>query len=441
MDAHSLRAHAVVLSILFKTFGIDMTPRRRVFIVGGAITPFIGKFHPDFIWKGHADFGERENPTIEEHLTRAITEAFTDAKIEGSVIERAYVGNFAGGLFANQLHMGSLAARVDGLDGKPISRVEGACASGSMAIVSAIESLQAGHDIALAAGAEIQTSRSARDGAEFLARASHYETERDLDAFAFPALFARRAKEYFSKYNIGHEDLGHVVMKAFSNANKNPNAHMHAIEVDWETATTANKRNAEFLSNPEFREYLRVLECSPVSDGGAAIVLATEDGLKKLGRTSEGLTEITSWSQRTGALGRTPERTRLVEAGHTAREALTDSKITLDDIGVAEVHDCFAIAEVLMMEAIGLAPEGEGIKPIRDGVTAIDGRLPVNTGGGLIGFGHPIGATGIKQVLEVQRQLDGECGAYQIPHTATHGLTVNMGGDDRTVVSMVMRKA
>lgn len=418
-----------------------MVPRRRVFIVGGALTPFIGKFHPDFIWKGHKDFGTRENPSIEEHLTRAITDAFADAKIKGDEIERAYIGNFAGGLFANQLHMGSLAARVPGLDGKPISRVEGACASGSMAIVSAIESLQAGHDIALAAGAEIQTTRNAKDGAEYLARASHYETERDLDAFAFPALFARRAQAYFGQYNLGHEDLGHVVMKAFSNANKNPNAHMHTVEVDWETATTANKRNAEFLSNPEFREYLRVLECSPVSDGGAAVVLATEEGLRKLGKTTEGLTEITSWSQRTGALGRTPERTRLVEAGKAAREAMADANVQLEDIGVAEVHDCFAIAEVLMMEAIGLAPEGQGIVPIKDGVTAIDGRLPVNTGGGLIGFGHPIGATGIKQVLEVQRQLDRECGAYQIAQDATHGLTVNMGGDDRTVVSMVLRKA
>src|SRR5690625_541206 len=101
-----------------------MIPHRRVYIVGGALTPFIGKFHPDFIWKGHADFGQRENPSIEEHLTRAITDAFADAQITGDQIERAYIGNFAGGLFANQLHMGSLAARVPGLDGKPISRVE-----------------------------------------------------------------------------------------------------------------------------------------------------------------------------------------------------------------------------------------------------------------------------------------------------------------------------
>lgn len=418
-----------------------MTPRRRVFIVGGAITPFIGKYHPDFIWKGHADFGTRENLNIEQHLTAAIEQAFENANVTGESIERAYIANFAGGLFVNQLHMGSMAARVPGLDGKPISRIEGACASGGMAIVSAIESLQAGYDIALAAGVEVQNTRNAQDGAEFLARASHYETERSLDVFGFPAMFARRAKAYFADTGLKQEELGHVVTKAFGNANKNPLAHMHTVEVDWEEATTIGKRNPEFLSNPELREYLRVLECSPVSDGSAAVVLATEEGLKKLGRSTEGLIEIVSFDQRTGALGRTPEQTKLVEVAKAARTAMADAKVSLDQIGVAEVHDCFAVTEVMMMEAIGLAEYGKGIEPIREGVTAISGKLPVNTGGGLIGFGHPIGATGIKQVLEVTRQMKGECGAYQVAQRPEFGLTVNMGGDDRTVVSMVLKNA
>src|SRR5690625_4652247 len=131
-----------------------MIPHRRVYIVGGALTPFIGKFHPDFIWKGHADFGQRENPSIEEHLTRAITDAIADAQITGDPIEPAYIDNFAGGLLACQLHMGSSAARVPGLHGKPPPRLEGACASRSMAIVSDTAALQTGHDIALAATAE-----------------------------------------------------------------------------------------------------------------------------------------------------------------------------------------------------------------------------------------------------------------------------------------------
>lgn len=417
-----------------------MTPRRRVFIVGGAILPFIGKYHPDFIWKKHPDFGVRENPSIEEHLTNAVEAAFADAGVTGEAIERAYIANFAGGLFVNQLHMGSMAARVPGLDGKPISRIEGACASGSMAIVSAMESLQAGYDVALAAGVEVQNTRNAQEGAEYLARASHYQTERDLDVFGFPAMFGRRAKAYFAETGMKREELGHVIVKAFGNANKNPLAHMHTFETTFEEATTLGPRNPEYLSNPELREYLRVLESSPVSDGSAAVVLATEEGLKKLGKTTEGLVEIIAWDQRTGALGRAADYTRLHEVTKAARQAMADANVRLSDIGVAEVHDCFAITEVMMMESIGLAEHGHGITPIRDGVTAIEGKLPVNTGGGLIGFGHPIGATGIKQVLEIKRQMKGECGDYQIAQRPALGLTVNMGGDDRSVVSMVLRQ-
>jgi acetyl-CoA acyltransferase len=417
-----------------------MKPHRRVFIVDGYITDFIGKFHPDFIWKGHEEFGQRENPTIEEHLTEAIRGALDASGVSGDAIQKGYVGNFAGGLFVNQLHMGSLAARADeGLDGIPFARVEGACASGGLAIVGAIESIQAGYDVTLASGAEVQTTYNARDGAEILARASHYETERDLDTFAFPAMFARRARVYKERFGLDGEELRHVVLKAYENANRNPRAHMHSVEVDEETARTENKRNAKFLSNEELRDHLKVLECSPVSDGAAAVVLASEEGLRQLGKSPEDCVEVTSYAQRTGALGRTTEYTRLDQVQKTVEEALSDSDLAIGDVGVAEVHDCFAIAEVLMMEAIGLAEHGEGINPIREGRTRIDGDLPVNTGGGLLGFGHPIGATGIKQLLEVKRQIRGECGDYQIAKPPRIGLTANMGGDDRTCVSFLVR--
>lgn len=417
-----------------------MKPLRRVFIVDGHISNFIGKFHPDFIWKGHPAFGQRENPTIEEHLTGAIRKALKASGATGDDIQKGYVGNFAGGLFVNQLHMGSMAARADkGLDGKPFARVEGACASGGLAIVGAIESIQAGYDITLACGAEVQTTYNAKDGAEILARASHYETERDLDTFAFPAMFARRAKVYKEQFGLTNEELAPVILKAYANANKNPRAHMHTVHVDEETARSANKRNAKFLSNEEFRDHLTVLQCSPVSDGAAAVVLASEEGLKRLGKSPSDCVEITGYGQRTGALGMTSEYTKLDEVRKTVKESMGDAGIQLSDVGVAEVHDCFAISEVMMMESLGLAEHGHGIEPIREGRTQIDGDLPVNTGGGLLGFGHPIGATGIKQLLEVKRQIKGECGDYQIPTPPKVGLTANMGGDDRTCVSFVVQ--
>mgnify|MGYP002620172376 CR=1 FL=1 len=417
-----------------------MKPQRRVFIAGGSITPFIGKYHPDFIWKGHPDAGRRDNPTVEQHLTTAIRAALAEAGAKGSQIERGYVGNFAGGLFVNQLHMGSLAARADeGLDGVPFSRVEGACASGGLAIVGAIEAIQSGRNVTLAAGAEVQTTYSARDGAEFLARASHYETERSLDEFAFPAMFARRTQAYAAATGLERDRLSVVVDKAYRNANRNPLAHMHTVELAPGESAAPGGRNAEFLSNPEYRPWLRVLECSPVSDGGSAVVLVSEDGLAELGLRAEDCVEVVSWGHRTGALGLTHDHTRLLEVQRTIEEALSSAGVALADLGVAEVHDCFAISEVMMMEALGLAAYGRGLDAIADGRTELDGELPVNTGGGLIAFGHPIGATGIKQVLEVARQMRGACGTYQIAKRPTHGVTVNMGGDDRTCVSFVLR--
>lgn len=420
-----------------------MKAQRRTFIVGGHITPFIGKFHPDFIWKKHPDFGTRENPTIEEHLTTAILGALEDAKTPAAMIEKGYVGNFAGGLFVNQLHMGSMAARAHpDLDGKPFARLEGACASGGLAVVSALESIQAGYDVVMAAGAEVQTTYNAQHGAEFLARASHYETERSLDkSFAFPAMFARRAKEYCEKYNLPRDVFTDVVLKAYHNGNRNPLAHMHAVQVNHEEASTVNSRNGLFLSNEAYRDWLRVLECSPVSDGGAAIVLASEEGLKRIGVSPDDCVEIISVSQRTGALGLTSNMVALEQVRATVETLWSDTGLKLSDVNVAEVHDCFAVAEVMMMEAIGLAGEGEGIKPISEGRTAIDGDLPVNTGGGLIAFGHPIGATGIKQVFEVVRQMRGACGDYQVPGSPRIGMTVNMGGDDRTIVATLLRQA
>ena len=149
-----------------------MKPSKRVFLVGGDLTTFVGKNHPDFIWKRHADFGKRENPTLEALTVQAIKGALKETGVKAEQIERGYVGNFAGELFSNQGHMGAMAVRADeGLDGTPFIRVEGACASGGLAIVGAIESLQAGLDVVMALGSEVQTTVSAREGAGFLARA------------------------------------------------------------------------------------------------------------------------------------------------------------------------------------------------------------------------------------------------------------------------------
>ncbi len=414
--------------------------QRKVYVVGGDLTTFIGKNHPDFIWKKHPDFGKKENPTLEEHLVTAIRGAFEKTGVDAEKIEKGFVGNFAGELFSHQGHLGSMAVRADeGLDGKPFMRVEGACASGGLATVAAIDSLQAGYDVVLVAGAEVQTTCSAREGAGHLATAAHWETERDLDEFTFPAMFARRNKAYKEKYGVSEEDLAHIVAKAYSNANRNPLAHMRTVNVSVEDASAPGDRNPNFLKNEDLKEHLKVTDCSQVSDGGAAMILATEEGLKKLGKKPEDCIEILSYGHATGALGKVTDWTELSTTKKAASEAYSDAGISPDDVQVAEVHDCFHVTEALMTEAIGFAEPGKGAQAAREGVTAIDGKHPVNTGGGLIAFGHPVGATGVKQVLEIYRQMKGQAGDYQIPNKPEVGFTANMGGDDRTSVCMAFR--
>jgi acetyl-CoA acyltransferase len=417
-----------------------MQLQRRVFLAGGHITPFIGKNHPDFIWKKHPDFGVRENPGLEDYLVEATRKALQAAGATPDQVQKGIVGNFAGELFSQQGHLGSMISRgIDGLEGTPFTRVEGACASGGLAVVSAIEAIAAGRDIVLAVGAEAQTTVSAREGADYLARASHYASERSLDDFTFPAMFARRARYYKEATGATDEDIAYVVAKAYANANRNPLAHMKAVKISVEQASVASDSNPNFLMNADYREHLKISDCSQVSDGGAAAVLVSEEGLRRLGKTPDDAVELLSYGQSNAPLGRVRDFTRLDNSARAVAEVLADTQLRPTDVGVFEVHDCFAVTEILMAEAIGLAGYGQGGSLARDGRTAITGDLPINSGGGLLAFGHPVGATGIKQVLEIARQMRGECGAYQISGRPKFGMTVNMGGDDRTTVTLLLR--
>ncbi len=417
-----------------------MKLRRRVYVVGGAHTSYLGKFHPDFIWKKHPDFGVRENPTIEETLRDAVQRAFAATGVDPAEIDKGYVGNFVGELFVNQGHMGAMLAAADPkLAGKPLVRTEAACASGGVAVTACVDALQAGYDVALAAGVEIQTTVSAMIGADYLARASHYATEREIDRFTFPCLFARRAKAYKEAFGISREDIAHTVVKAYANGNRNPLAHMQAVKMTHEQASTPSESNPFFLDNELYREHMLISDCSQVSDGASAMILATDEGLARLGIDPSRCTELLSYGQATSPLGVPADPLRLDNSARAARIAFEDAGLSAADVQVAEVHDCFSITEIMMLEALGLAPEGRGASLAAEGHSHIDGRIPVNTGGGLMAFGHPVGATGIKQIVEVFRQMKGQAGDYQIPTPPTHGVTANMGGDDRTTVVTLQR--
>ncbi len=415
---------------------------RPVYIAGGAHTPFIGKFHPDFIWKGHPDFGTRENPDTEAYIRSVVPAALSHAGGDGGAVDKAYVANFAGGLFDNQAHLGPFLAAADkGLRSKPAMRIEGACASGGLAMSAGIDAIRAGADVVLVVGAEVQTTRNAKDGADFLARASHYKRQRGLDPFTFPALLARRVKMAVEAGELTMDDLALASVKAYSNANKNPYAHMRSVEMTYERASTPSKANPTFLSNPELRPYLRVSDCSQVSDGASAIVLASEAGLARLGRAKGDTVEILACAVSCAPIDEDSSGVDLDNIHAAVTRAYAEADLGPDAIQVAEVHDCFTIAEVLMYEAIGVAEKGQGARFLKDGHAAIDGKVPVNTGGGLVGFGHPVGATGVKQAFEVFRQMKGMCGDYQMAKAPGVGLSANMGGDDRTAVVTVYRDA
>jgi acetyl-CoA acyltransferase len=214
---------------------------------------------------------------------------------------------------------------------------------------------------------------------------------------------------------------------------------MHKVKMSLEAAATASDKNPLFLENAEYREYLRVSDCSQVSDGGSALVLCSEEGMRKIGRAAPQCVEIVACEVATASLAEDPAPTRLDNTALAARRAYERAGIKPSEIQVAEVHDCFTVNEILMYEALGFAEEGHGARLVREGATEIGGRLPVNTGGGLVAFGHPVGATGVKQPLEIYRQLQGQCGDYQVRSFPRVGLCANMGGDDRTSVVTICR--
>ncbi|MEZ4237513.1 MAG: beta-ketoacyl synthase N-terminal-like domain-containing protein [Myxococcota bacterium] len=416
------------------------TLRRRTFVLGGHTTQFIGKKNPDFVWKGHPDFGKRENPTIDDYVKLSIDGALAATGVPAEAIQKGWIGNFVGELFSKQGHLGAaMVGACPALEGKPMTRVEAACASGGLALSNAVESIQAGTDVALVAGVEVQTTESARTGGDYLARASHYARQRQIDDFTFPALFAVRTKAYREAFGVTEEDIGHVSVKAYANANRNPLAHMRAVKMDLETASSANDRNPAFLSNAELAPYIKMSDCSQVSDGGSALILVSEEGLRRLGKTPDDAIELVALAQATGNLWVDGDPTRLTTTAGAAERAYAAAGIRPADVQVAEVHDCFTVTELLMMEALGWADAGQAAAQVREGRTAIDGDRPINTGGGLVGFGHPVGATGVKQIVEIWRQMKGECGDYQMPKRPTLGLCANMGGDDKTVVVSILR--
>ena len=381
------------------------------------------------IGAGCTKFGERWDVSLRDMIAEAGVMAIDDSSIIGEQIDAMYVGNMSGGRFVEQEHIGALIADCAGLSPLhiPSTRVEAACASGGLALRQAVLAVASGyHDIVIAAGVEKMTDVSSGTAADALAAAADREWECFFGA-TFPALYAMMARLHMRKYGTTHDDMALVAVKNHQHGSLNPKAQYH-MEISVEDVD----------KSPMVADPLHVLDCSPISDGAAAIILAPTEMAKRFTDTPVRIIGSGQASD-TLALHNRRDLTTLDATVHAAHSAFAQAKIYPQDIDIAEVHDCFTIAEILALEDLGFVEKGKGGQATRDGVTALGGKLPVNTSGGLKACGHPVGATGIKQAYEIVLQLRGEAGKRQVEEVE-YGLAHNVGGSGGTAIVHIMSR-
>jgi len=360
---------------------------------------------------GMTRFGELWDRSLRDLFVEAATAALESAGVDRP--DSIWVGNMAGGQFVGQEHLGPLCADWLGMAGVPAARVESACASSGVALRTAyLEVASGASDLVLAAGVEKMTDGA--DVTNVLATASDQEGE-VYHGVTFPGLYAMIARAHMAKYGTTEEDLAHVSVKNHKNGSLNPKAQFPAV------VTLEQVMSSSLVAEP-----LRLLHCSPVSDGAAAVLLCP---LKDAKRYTDRPVKILASALATGsmALADRADIATLDAVQRAAERAYQQAKVGPGDIDVAEVHDCFSISEICCIEALGFADRGHGAEAARSGWSAIGGRLPVNTSGGLKSKGHPVGATGVAQVIEIFEQLRGEAGKRQVEN-ARVGLAQNMGG-------------
>lgn len=369
---------------------------------------------------GKTKFGVSDN-TLPQLAKEAILKALEDAKHSINDIKAIYIGNFLGGILQNQLHLNAVIASLfPGLN-LPIIRIEAACASSGAALHQALISLSR-YDPILVLGIEKMTGYSPHVISKAIAAAGEVELDQKK-GLSFPASYALIAQEYLKRYGLTTDDLAQISLKAHQIANLNPLAHFN-----YKTVTLEMIKNSPLISSP-----LRLFDCSPVTDGAAAVIISREQNtsrdIKIIGSSLK--TDTISLIQRENL-------TTFPAAKLAAQEAYLQAGIEPSTIDIAEVHDCFTIAEIIAMEDLGFCQPGESKHWIREGKTKLTGTLPINTSGGLKANGHPIGATGISQIYEIVTQLRGEAGERQV--NCSVGLTHNIGGVGGTATIHILKR-
>ncbi len=362
---------------------------------------------------GLTKFGELWNKSLRDLFVEAALNCFEKSGTDK--IDMLYVGCMSSGLFNEQEHLGPLMADYLGKIPVPAVRVESACASGSLAVLQGIYAIGSGYaETVLVGGVEKMTDISGGKATIALGTASDSSYELFFGA-TFPALYALMATAHMEKYGTKREALSMVAVKNHYHGKFNPYAQFPQ-EITLEQVT----------SSPLIASPLHLLDCSPITDGAACVMLTTKENAEKLGKPYI-LLKGFGHSTDTIGLAQRKDITHLSAVEKAGEKAYSMANINPSDICLAEVHDCFTIAEILIYEALGFAEKGKGQDLILKGETKLGGKIPVNTSGGLKAKGHPVGATGVAQVCEIFQQLTGEAGERQV-EGAKIGLCQNMGG-------------
>ncbi|MFC1850474.1 thiolase domain-containing protein [candidate division CSSED10-310 bacterium] len=363
---------------------------------------------------GITTFGELWEKSLRDIWVEAALAALDDAGID--TIDSFYVGCMSGGLFVGQEHLGSVLADYLGACPVPGTRVESACASGSVAFRAGFLEVASGaSDFVLVSGVEKMTDVSGDEATYALATAADMEYE-GYHGITFPGLYAMIARAHMHKYGTTREQMAQVSVKNHANGAMNPHAqYPYPITVE------------QVLNSVKVAEPLRILDCSPITDGAAAVVLCPLDKARDL--TQKPVVKISGSGHATDtiALHSRKDLSWLSAVETAAKKAYTMAGMTPKDIDFAEVHDCFSIAEICILEALGFVEPGQGGPATEKGVTSLEGEIPINTSGGLKSKGHPVGASGVAQIVEVVSQLRGEAGKRALKK-AQRGLAQNMGG-------------
>ncbi len=365
----------------------------------------------------HSPFGKLEDPDTESLVSRVAGQAIDDAGVDPVEIGGVFIGQFNSG-FSKQDFPSSLPIQsVPGLRFTPAVRCENACASGSAAVFAARDFIRAGRGrIALVVGVEKMTGASAPQVGDNLLGASYRREEADIPA-GFAGVFGRIAQIYFQRYGDQSDALAAIAAKNHRNGVDNPYAQLRK-DLGFDFCRTPSDKNP-FVAPP-----LKRTDCSPVSDGAAALVLADDEIAATLGkairfRGTGQASDYLPMSQR--------DMTRFLAGEQAWHRAFEEAGSSIADLSFVETHDCFTIAELIEYETMGLVAHGKGAKAVLEGWTAADGRLPINRSGGLKSKGHPVGATGVSMHVIAAMQLAGQAGAMQLPR-ADLGAVYNMGG-------------